>query len=258
MRRRLVPPVLAVLAACAGTKDGPRAPTDDVNVWKQRADQNPDRFAPQLYVAYDAIARSDWEGFDRVARPFPERAQDEAPLRGPVGTLFLAAARSAPPRWRTAWLETSRSLLTKASKDHPDHAETLFNLGAACFLSGEHATAAAALQQGLERAPGDPAGLRLLIRCLIQQGEPASALGWVEQGHASLTPLERAEFSGLCRFMMGRNEESIRDYREAIRLQPGSARLWHNLALCYEENRELERARECKERAAALRAAPEK
>ena len=257
MLRRLIAPLLAALCACAA-RTLPESPTNDVEVWKQRAGQDPDRFAPQLYVAYDAIGRKDWEGFDRVARPFPERAREEAGFRAPVGALYLAAARSAPPHWRTSWLDTARGLLTKAAEDKPQSSEIHFNLGAACFLSRDFATAATALQQGLERAPGDPAALRLLILALIQQGEPAAALGWVEQGHASLTPLERAEFAGLCRFMMGRNEESIRDYREAIRLQPASPRLWHNLALCYEENREVERAKECMARAAALRATPEK
>ena len=55
-----------------------------------------------------------------------------------------------------------------------------------------------------------------------------------------------------------RNAESIRDYLEALRIQPDSARLWHNLALCYEENRETERARECMAKADALRKAAQK
>jgi tetratricopeptide (TPR) repeat protein len=258
MLRRLIPPVLALLAACASGRNGPQAPTDDVEVWKQRAEKDPDGFGPQLYVAYDAIGRKSWEEVDRLAAPLAAQAKDEPALRAPLGALYLAAARSSPARWRTSWLESARGLLGRASQDRPESAEIHFNLGAASFLAKDFAAAVKATQAGLERAPGDPAGLRLLILSLIQQGEPASALGWVEQGHAALTPLERAEYAGLCRFMMGRNEESIRDYREAIRLRPDSARLWHNLALCYEENRELQQARECMAKADALRKAAEK
>src|SRR5687768_14671303 len=130
MFRRLVPPLLTVFAACASPRNGPQAPTDDVNVWKLRAEKDPDGFGPRLYVGYDAIGRKQWEEVDRIVAPLAARAAEDAGLRAPLGALYLAAARSAPARWRTSWLESARGLLAKASEERPENAEIHFNLGA--------------------------------------------------------------------------------------------------------------------------------
>ena len=254
MRIACIPVVLAALVSCSSEPRGSlEKPTDSVEPWRERADRNPDRFAPKLYVAYDAVTRRDWTEFDRLSRTLEEQAEDEAKLAGPLGTLFLAAGQAGPATRSAGWLEKSRRALERGCKEPDSDAALAFNLGAACFLLKDYPAASNALQQSLERKPEQPAAVLLLVRSLLEQGEPAGALRWLEKAHAVLSPGERLEFSGLCHYMMGQHALAIQAYQAALEGNSGTPRLWHNLGLCYEENRQVEKARECFAQADALR-----
>ena len=254
MRLTVAAAFVAALASCTSGGVGPaERSTDSPEPWKEMANRHPGRFAPRLYLAYDAAARQNWGEFDRLSRLLEEQAEDEANLAGPLGTLFLAAGRSAPSGHSTPYLEKARHSLERASREPGSDAELPFSLGATCFLLRDFAAASASLQQSLEREPGNPAAVALLVRSLLEQGEPASALGWIEKAHGSIAPAERHELVALCHYMMGQHAQAIRSYEAALDADSANPRLWHNLGLCYEESRQADKARECFARAESLR-----
>jgi tetratricopeptide (TPR) repeat protein len=250
----------ATLASCAAPSGGLSEPsTESVEGWREMASRHPGRFAPRLYLAYDALFRQDWLEFDRLLRGLEDLAEVDGVLAGPCGTLCLVAGQKAPVSRSTHYLEMARRALEKANKQTEPNAEIDFNLGAACFLLRDFQAASGSLQQALEREPGNPSAVTLLVRSLLEQGEPASALGWIERAHGSITPSDRNELVALCHYMMGQHAQAIQAYQSALDADSTSPRLWHNLGLCYEESRQAEKARECFARAEALRqSAPER
>ncbi len=243
---------LAFLAAASCAGGGGRVPETDQE-WRALSDRCPDRFAPALYAGYDAVARRDWAEFERRARAVEERAGEEKELAAPLGTLFLAAGQAAPPDRAVAYLQSARGHLERALQHEPGRAQSQFNLGMACLLLRDPSSASPRLQEYAEAHPEDLAAARVLIHCLIEQGDPAGGLRWVERAFAGQESFERHELASLCHYMMGQHERAIRTYEAALRIDPSVPRLWHNLGLCYEESRQAERARECFERARALR-----
>ena len=93
----------------------------------------------------------------------------------------------------------------------------------------------------------------LLVRTLLEQGEPANALSWIEKAHGLLVAADRNELLALCHYMMGQHVQAIRAYEAALAAGSKSPRLWHNLGLCYEENSQPDKARECFAKAESLR-----
>jgi len=254
MRIAVVPAIVAALVSCASDRSGPlEKPTDSVIPWKEQAERNPGRFAPRLYVAYDAVSRRDWAEFDRLSRSLEEQAEVESKLSGPLGTLFLAAGQAGPAARSAGWLEKARRALEKGCNDPDCGADLPFNLGAVCFLLRDYPAASTALQQSLERKPDHADAVTLLVRSLLEQGEPAGALRWLEKAHSTIAAGERLELTGLCHYMMGQHAQAIQAYEASLEVVSGSVRLWHNLGLCYEESRQTEKARECFAKADALR-----
>ncbi|HXX94672.1 MAG TPA: tetratricopeptide repeat protein [Planctomycetota bacterium] len=244
----------AALLSCASSARGPSEPsTESVEMWREMANRHPGLFAPRLYLAYDALSRQDWPEFDRLLRDLEGLADADGALAGPCGTLCLVAGQKAPASRSTHYLETARRALEKANKQTEPNAEIAFNLGAACFLLRDFQAASGSLQQALEREPGNPNAVTLLVRSLLEQGEPASALGWIERAHGSMARSDRNELVALCRYMMGQHDQAIQAYQAAIDADSTSPRLWHNLGLCYEESRQIEKARACFAKAEALR-----
>jgi len=221
--------------------------------WRTVSDQSPNAFAPRLYVAYDSINRKDWEEFDRLSLELEKRIEGREDLTAPLGALLLAGAQSAPKPQNASYLEKSRDLLERAAKQERVESATLFNLGLVRALMGDYVLATQPLQSYVEQKPSDTAAIKLYVRCLIEKGEPSAALTWIEKAPELAGTPELMEIKAHCYYMMGQHERAIRSYQAALQSQPENARLWHNLALCYEENRQRDLARECFAKAEALR-----
>jgi Flp pilus assembly protein TadD len=247
--------LLGLLSACGGTAKRAtiERPPKNGEEWREVADKMPDTFGPRLYVAYDALGHGNWMEFDRVTDDLEKLSGMTADMEGALGTVYLVAGQSAPPARTTQYLDAARRHLQNAVKGQVADPGIYFNYGQVCFLSHDYAAAAGPLQQYFDRKPSDVAAVRLLVQCLIEQGEPAAALKILDKAEIPAKSTDRYELTALCHYMMGQFKRAVQEYEEAIKLSPENARLWHNLGLCYEEIRQTEEANSCFAKAEELR-----
>lgn len=246
----VIPLLIAMGCGAPGKAPGAAVPSKP-SEWEALARRVPGSFAPHLYVAYEALNRSDWKAFEEAAARARGTAGEDARKLGAVGTLYLLAGRRSPER-RARDLATAEQVLETALRKDPRDRTAAYHLGLARYLLRKFEKATETLETLVRGDGSDLDALRLLGRCYIELGDPAAALARIQRCLA-LAPSDprNLELAGICTYLLGRHGEAENYFRRAIEIRPDDSRLWWNLGLTYRERGMEQKAAECFRRAGA-------
>jgi tetratricopeptide (TPR) repeat protein len=130
---------------------------------------------------------------------------------------------------KRTWLHASLLLLAACGRQPVDYA-TALSEAEALAADGENAAAYQAFDQLRRQHPDEPAAYTQLARTAIQLGRPQDAIPALEQRIAD-APGDAGVHEALATLFdnAGRRQEAEREYREAVRLEPGRVSCWRNL-----------------------------
>lgn len=162
---------------------------------------------------------------ENTARSTPERPVISKRPRAPTTRQrAISAFQQALALLRDGRSSDAEQQLHAALKFDPDYREATVTLGALLVRARRLVEAAPVLEQGLARHPADPEVAQLMARLRLEQGNVASAIAVLEQA-ASGASGDAAYLSLLAQLRQrnGDHAESVRRYREALRLRPEPA-----------------------------------
>jgi len=160
----------------------------------------------------------------------------------------------SPPAAASPDADARRSVevLGERYRAHPKDPEAALAYGQALRASGQHAQAAAVLEQATIAHPGNKALLGGYGRALVDNGNFQQGFDILARAHSPDNPDWRIlSVQGTALDQLGRHDEARRYYASALKIVPDEPSVLSNLGLSYVLSRDLPKAEETLRRAYA-------
>ena len=158
-------------------------------------------------------------------------------VTGSIGATKAEAAPADPARAVEVYGERYRAT--------PKDADVALAYGQALRANGQHAQAAAVLEQATIANPGNKPLLAQYGRALADNGNFQQAFDVLSKAHSPDNPDWRLlSVQGTCLDQMGRHDEARAYYTSALKIAPGDPAVLSNLGLSYMLSRDLPKAEE--------------
>jgi MSHA biogenesis protein MshN len=176
----------------------------------------------------------------------------------------LTPQMQAEDAWRQAGrlLEQGRNhdaqdQLESVLRLDPAHAGARQSLAALVLEAGDTARAEAVLNEGLALHPNDAWYPRSLAQLQLQRGNYAQAVGILKAGLAKRADAANWGLYASTLNKLGKREDTVQAYREALRLNPAQGNWWIGLAVALEQGDERADAAAAYQRALQTRLSAE-
>lgn len=162
-----------------------------------------------------------------VAAPEPVVEVEPEPVM-PADVSF----EEAEAAYRERRYDDAVDLFTVYSEHHPDNAWGHYMLGLSARQNGELEQAASSFERALSLDPNHVKSMLNLSRVLLDDGRPAEALAQLEVA-LDIDPAsdDGYRLRGIAYYDVGRDEDAIDSFREAITINEHDAWSMNNLAL---------------------------
>ncbi|MCB0637398.1 MAG: tetratricopeptide repeat protein [Lewinella sp.] len=216
-----------------------------------------------IFAVLTLLRNPAWENNYTLFTTDIQTSANSAKLRNAVGGELIAQWTQLPADRR----EARKSMLTEAIghldealRIHPGYAEPYFLKGKAYYFLEDYPAAITALQEAVNRKPGDANYHQMLMIAYRdtgkyygeQMGDLNTALQYLQQAYQGMpNDYETIRLLGVAYGVGGNNEKAIEYFRMNTDNQPDNARAWFDLGTAYyqagrlqESDAALQRARQ--------------